>query len=169
MMTPEEAQRLWDSLKALLTDTREAIQEIIKTRAWEPLGFKTFSDAWKANMSEIELARELRPYVVYQLLSEGRSTDDVADAVKGVGPETAEELDRQRRNGVPAEFAVVRKHFRRKPCQPDTIHLKIGKTMLAEYQRISAVVGAGVEDIAKEAISQRFAELARASNRERSA
>ncbi|SPM43591.1 hypothetical protein MNAB215_5817 [Mycobacterium numidiamassiliense] len=55
----------------------------------------------------ITLPAELRPRLVYELLDEGMSVDEVADIVKGVGPQTAEALKDQYLDGVPAELASL--------------------------------------------------------------
>jgi len=169
-MNPNRARELFQSLRRHLISARKVIEEIIERRAWEALGYGSFTEAWSAEMRDITLARELRPHVVYQMFAEGARAEDVAELVKGVGPKGAEDLERQRRNGVPADYAVVNEHLRRKPSAPDTVHVRVGPTMLAEYKRIAASLGMTVEEIAKEAIAARFSELAsKKSQRRKSA
>ena len=98
-----QASELWRAL-----DPRGVIEDIIETRAWEPLGYSSFSEAWPAEMADITLPAELRAHVVYQMLADGTSVDDIACAVKGVGRDRVESLKRQRLSGVPPGDASLR-------------------------------------------------------------
>lgn len=168
-MSRAEAVELWGQLKQALINLAKVFEEIVERRAWEPLGYRSFTEAWAAEMREFTLAKELRPHVVYQMFAEGTAPEDVADLVKGVGPRGAEDLARQRQNGVPADFAVVNEHLRRKPSAPDTVHVRVGHTLLAEYKRIATSLGLTVEEIAKEAIAERFSDLVSRKSRRKSA
>lgn len=158
-ISKKTATALWTALQANFLQQEQILKEIITTKAWEPIGYSTFAEAWNANMSHVTLFTEFRPHVVYQLLAEGMAPEFAADLVKGVSPKGARELDRQRKNGVPADCATVREHLRKKPEPADTLHIKVGHAMLAEYRRIANVLGQNAEDIALEAIAARFAEL----------
>jgi hypothetical protein len=48
---------------------------------------------------EVTLPPEVRVKVVYRLLDEGWSADDIADNVKGVGPTLAKSLEHQKNQG----------------------------------------------------------------------
>ena len=162
-LTRAQAVDLWNSLKHHFVNAAVVIERIIETRAWEPLGYDSFSDAWNAQMGDVTLAVEVRPHVVYQMLTEGYDYGAVAAAVRGVGRDRAESLDRQRRNGVPARDAslsVVRRHMRRKPSAASTIHVEVGTIAMRRYQKIAEKRGTTVETIAAEAIAARFKELA---------
>lgn len=158
-LTRKQALALWGKLRQHFIDAADVMAEIIEQRAWEPLGYSTFAEAYAARMADVTLAAEVRPHVVYQLLTEGLDPLDVAGLVNGIGPNGATALDRQRKNGVPADFAVVNEHLRRKPSPPDTVHVKVGKAILAEYRRIAETLDLSVEEIAKDAIAERFASL----------
>lgn len=166
-LTKNQAESLWGSLADRFLQAEDILKEIIHRKAWEPIGHSTFAEAWQATMRDITLASELRPHVVYQLLAEGVGTDEVARNVKGIGTESAESLERQRNNGVPAGHAVVSRHLRKNPSRPDTLHITVGPTMMAEYNRIAKRLGLTAEDIAKEAVAKRFAELVSATRRGR--
>jgi len=156
------AENLWEALRSGFLGTEKTIVEIIKARAWEPLGYETFTDAWVKEVADISIANELLPHVVYQMFAEGLTVDEVAETVKGIGADRAESLDRQRRHGIPAHAASmyeVRRHMRRRPRPADTIHVVVGPAVLQDCHRIATQVGRSVEDIAKEAIMARFAEL----------
>jgi hypothetical protein len=153
------ATALWDALRHHFTNAADTIRTIIEDRAWEPLGYLSFAEAWGREMRDVVLAHEVRAHVVYQLLEERVPVQDIPDMVGGVGPAIAESLARQRSNGVPADCAVVREHLRRPASQANTLRIKIGATMLYEYKRIARLQGDTVEEIAKEAIAARFAEI----------
>lgn len=153
------ATALWDALRQHFTNAADTIRAIIEDRAWEPLGYLSFAEAWGREMKDVSLADEVRAHVVYQLLEDRVPLQDIPDMVGGIGPVMAEGLARQRRNGVPADCAVVREHLRRPPSQPDTLRIKLGATMLYEYRRAARLQNESVEEIAKEAIAARFAEI----------
>lgn len=158
-LTKRQATALWAKLHQHFVNAEEVVREIIDTRAWEELGYKTFAEAWKATMSDITLAVEIRPHVVYQMLGEGWSAADIAEAVKGVSSEGVESLERQRDNGVPVDYAIVNRHVRRKPSPSETLHITVGYAMLQEYRRIAAKYEMSAEEIAREAVAERFAQL----------
>jgi len=126
------------------------------------MGYESFTEAWHAQMADVTLAVEVRPHIVYQMLTEGYDYDAVAANVKGVGRDRAESLDRQRRNGVPAcdaSMSTVRRHLRRKPGVAATLHIEVGPIALRRYQKIAERIGETVEAIAAEAINARFEAL----------
>lgn len=160
-MNKRTASRLWGQLKQHLINAERVLQEIIEQRAWEPLGYDSFAEAWDAqNMSDITLATELRPHVIYQLLAEGGTVESIAATVKGVGPEQVKAAKRQRQHGVPASKAVlVRQHGRTPPCPPSVIRTEVGVDKMREYRKIAQDFDTTVEAIAAEAIAERFAML----------
>lgn len=161
-LTTSQALALWKQLSQHFVNAAKVIEEIIENRAWEPLGYSTFAEAWHAQMGEVTLAVEVRPHVVYQMLTEGYDYDAIAESVKGVGRDRAESLDRQRRNGVPpcdASMSVVRKHLRKRPSTAEYVHINVGPIALRRYKQVAEKFDTTVEQIASEAIAQRFKEL----------
>ncbi|SBS73899.1 Gp49 [uncultured Mycobacterium sp.] len=159
----KQALQLWNDLRQHFINAAAVIEEIIEKRAWIPLGYESFAEAWHSRMGDVTLAVEVRPHVVYQMLTEGYDYDAVAAKVKGVGRDRAESLDRQRRNGVPARDAsmsTVREHLRKKPSGPAWIHVDVGPIALKRYQKLAEKHDTTVEQIAAEAIAARFEELA---------
>lgn len=71
-MKQKEAEALWVSLRSALVNAEAAIVEIIKTRAWEPLGYDTFAQAWNDRMRGVKLAAACNTHIVYALLDEAR-------------------------------------------------------------------------------------------------
>lgn len=158
-LSRKQAIALWQKLRHHFADAARVVEEIIETRAWEAMGYESFAEAWSAQMGEVTLAAEVRPLVVYQMLTEGHDYDLIAASVKGVGRSRVDGLDRQRRNGVPARDAslfVVRRHVRKRPSAASIIHVDVGTVALRRYRKIAESVGVSVEQIAAEAIRERF-------------
>lgn len=156
------AEQLWARLESGLLDVQNTIIAIIDARAWEPLGYESFSKAWIDKiMPRVTISAELRPHVVYQMFEEGLTADQVADAVKGVTPEVAKSLGRQKKHGVPADKAstVVRQHRRKLPGKWSFLHLKVDNNVLVEWRRRAEKHGQSVNDIALNAVIDAFNEL----------
>lgn len=173
-LTETQAAKLWSELRAAFVRIDQLIPEIIETRAWEPLGFDSFTQAWAVKMEGITIASEMRPHVVYAMFDEGATLDAIQQAVKGIGPRQAEALKRQKDNGVPPEFAttvirereplpagktIVRQHTRKQRSAASTLHIDVGPRRLKRYQKIAKELGKSVEEIALMAIQDRFNEL----------
>jgi hypothetical protein len=58
--TVASTETLWERLHSGLLDAQNCIVEIIDTRAWETLGYESFSKARLDRMSDISIATELR-------------------------------------------------------------------------------------------------------------
>lgn len=156
------ADQLWKRLESNLLDAQSTIIAIIDARAWEPLGYESFSKAWIDRiMSTVTISAELRPHVVYQMFSEGLTSDQVADVVKGVTPETAARLKEQQEHGVPADQAstVVRRHRRKLPGEWGFLHLKVSTAELKDWHRIAKKHRRLAKDVAVEAVRAAFDEL----------
>ena len=162
-LSQKQATALWSKLRQHFVNAATVIEEIIERRAWEPLGYESFTEAWHSQMEGVTLAIEVRPHVVYQMVTEGYDYDAIAAAVKGVGRDRVESLARQRRNGVPARDAsmtTVRQHRRKHPSVAGTLHIPVGPLALKRYQQIAEAREMTVEQIAADAIEARFRELA---------
>lgn len=151
------AEELWKKLHSNLLNAQTTIVEIIHARAWEPLGYESFSKAWIDRMSGITIAAEIRPHVVYELLAEGLDPSEVSDAVKGIGVDTAQSLNEQRNAGVPPDMASVRRKFKKRP--PSTIFVHVGEAAFRRYARIAKAHQVKVEDVSREAIAEMFNKL----------
>lgn len=156
---PAHAERLWLNLQSNFLDATKIIIEIIETEAWKP-AYESFTDAWADKMSNISLASELLPHVVYQMFGEGATVEEVADKVKGVGPEKAKSLKRQRQSGVPASEAstVVREHSRRRPTRY-WISFEIDLDTNREYHNKAKRHGTTVSDVAMRATAEAFEKM----------
>lgn len=158
-MDQKKAEKLWALLRQHFVNAQRTIEEIIRTEAWKPLGFSTFTEAWAANMANVAIASELRAHVVYQMLSEGRVPSEVADIVKGVGPVLAESYKRQRDNETPAAQASSRPLRSKAVHEHETIFVKVPKSVLHRWRRIAAQYDRRVDEIALAAIESTFREL----------
>lgn len=173
-----EARQLLEELKQSFSRFEQTLAVIIETKTWETLGYASFAEMWTAEMSNFTLFAELRPHVVYAYYDSGASVDEAARAIKGIGKVGAQWFKEQKDAGVPPslasnhrghrrgtinDFTVVREHPRKMPTPSDTIHLQVGYRMKLKYQRIASAVGKTVEEIASEAVRDKFAELAESS------
>jgi hypothetical protein len=162
-LTRKQAQSLWEKAWDALANYQAALAEIIETQAWLPLGHETFHDAWLATRrNELTLDKALQPLVIYQMISEGLTNDEISELVLGVGPATVDKLKRQRKNGVPADQASTASDVKAHPrlTRPHTLHLYVGSEQMDEYHRIAAKSNGHVLAIALEAVDKRFRELA---------
>lgn len=166
---PQWAIELWNKLRTQFLAFQDTLEEIIDKRAWEPMGYSSFHENYIAKMGDITLAVELRPHVVYQMLAEGLSVEQIAASVRGVGVDRVESLARQRQNGVPARHAslstgrkwhnradddltTVREHERKKPSEASTVHLEIGALKLKRLEKAAKKLHMSKEELAISAI-----------------
>jgi hypothetical protein len=123
-----------------LASFQKVIIEIIAARDWETLGYENFAKFWVDRFSDISLALEIRPHVVYELLREGSDIDSIADAVKGIGVGGAATLKQKRDSGVPPELATVTKPKRRRKSTKDvvTVFIQLSPTHRARWEAKAA-------------------------------
>lgn len=152
---------LWNNLRTQFLAFQDTLEEIIYKKAW--MGHASFFEAWASKMSDITLAAELRPHVVYQMLAEGLSVEDIAANVKGVGVDRVESLKRQKTNGVPARDAsratsrkwhnkaddgttIVREHERGPKSEAGSLHLELGPLKLKVVTREARKLGISAQE-----------------------
>lgn len=163
-ISKKNAEALWNELASNLLAAEESIKEIIKNRAWEPLGYESFYEAWNDRMSHIEIARDFRGIIVYQMLAEGHSDNEIAHSVKGVGPETALGFRRDRAAGVPADKAkgkVLVSPFERKAPASEQYRLTLVFSVeeIRAFSAKAKALGASVDAVAIAAVRAAFSEL----------
>lgn len=163
----EAAEKLWAKLQFGLWTAEEALIEIINTRAWEALGYESFAKAWVDKMSNVRLATELRAHVVYALFDSGLAPAEVAESVKGITPDAAQDYKRQKDNGIPSTHAkptTVREHERELPAPPQIIKISIDAALYAEWAKIARRLEMTVSELAAPAaipaITRAFKKLA---------
>ena len=59
------AFKLWDSLRENLLATEETLKQIIEYKAWEPLGYAAFHEAWADRMGEVQLSGAMEASVIF--------------------------------------------------------------------------------------------------------
>jgi hypothetical protein len=161
-LSPQQARALWRKLRQHFTSAESVIKEIIAERAWEPLGYTSFAEAWDDTMRDVTLAPELRAHVVYQMFDEGCTDEEVTETVHGVGPAVAESLRQEKSHGVPPERArtMVRRHHRMLPERKGILKIEVGTDTLKTWRRIASEHGMTVQEIALPAIEAAFEALA---------
>ena len=106
-MNKKQARELLDRARAAFKMTSELVAEIVAEQAWVPLGYPSFTSMWACEFADIPLAVEVRAAVAYEMFAAEATDADVAEALHGVGEETAASLRRQRDCGVPAAAAMA--------------------------------------------------------------
>ncbi|MEA1796714.1 hypothetical protein [Rhodococcus qingshengii] len=159
------AEQLWSDLRGHFANAQEIISEIIATKAWEPLGYSTFAEAWTDRMAGVPLATEVvRAHVVYALFDDGLSEEEAVQALgigSRVGISAAKRLKEQHELGVPAALAStrVRSHFRNKPSPPKTIHVELSPDEYAEFKAIAIAREMDVAELASVAVREYFSKV----------
>lgn len=180
-----EAQQAWDDLRQAFGNFEKALRRVIETRAWEPLGYASFGEAWSDRMHGFRLTTALTKAVtVYMLIDEGMDRDAAIKTLgpsSGVGPSTFDTLARQKDNGVPAEFAttharqpqltplngvarelgfsVVREHVRDAPSEPHVIRLSLTADEYAHLRAVAEAHGLIFQDEVRKAVMSHFGKL----------
>lgn len=85
-ISKHEAQALWNRLRAGLLGVERDIKKIVETRAWEPLGYISFVEAWNAELRGVEFTGAIQATVVLSLYDSGATPEEIAASVEGVGP-----------------------------------------------------------------------------------
>jgi hypothetical protein len=158
-----KAERLWDRLRVSLLSTQDAIIQIIELKAWEPLGYDTFREAWVEKMSDLDLATSPMIRVVYQMLNEDATDAEVAEVVKGVQIGTVATLRRQWSNNVPPEAASL--YVRpattgARTASRGTLFLHVGAEKLARWDKLAKGQGKSAADLAIEILNSEFEKMA---------
>lgn len=139
-ITKAAAGKMWDELRGHLVNAEKCIAKIIDAKAWEPLGYTSFAEAWAARMQGVPLATDvMRAHVVYAMFDAGLDDAEVLDATgigSQVGPRSVAALRRQKAAGVPPELAStrVKAHYRKKPGAPRTVHVELTEREYAAFR-----------------------------------
>lgn len=159
LISVDRATGMWDELRVTFVRLDFVIQNIIEYRAWEPLGYESFTAAWRDRMSGIRLQAGVDSHVVYQMISDGLDDREISEAVGGVGsgitPDGAAGFRRQKESGVPAEYAV-RGYRRKPPSKPSILHLEFATTEFAMFEAKAVRVGLDMKKFAADAVRKAF-------------
>ena len=133
----EWAEQLWQDLRKGLLNIQLTITTIISEKAWEPLGYDSFTEAWSARLADVTIAPELRAHVVFEMFREGSTPEEVAAAMKGVGRDSADAFKSQMENGVPAELATGRKRPNTEPLPFVTVFVPVPRETHRAWKRVA--------------------------------
>ena len=161
-ISKEAAESLWSDLREAFSNAEAKIIEIIKTRAWEPLGYATFADAWNERMQGFRLTTDaLKAHVVYALMADGQTDSEILATVSGLGDRAMAGLRSQRDAGVSAEAAstYVRPHMRALPGEPERLHVTLTHGEVTYYRDLCNALGLDRDDEAAKAIRSHFRKL----------
>jgi hypothetical protein len=167
MTTRVEAEALWSDLREGFVNAERIVKEIIKERAWEPLGYTSFVEAWNDRMKGVRLATDaLKAHVVYALFDSGLEAQGVYEALgvgSGVSPETVRVLGKKKALGIPADFATtrVRAHDRAKPGERRRIIVELRPDEVDYFDDLCKARGRDLREESAKAIRQHFRRMER--------
>ena len=155
-ISKKRAEALWDDLRSALELSEEKIAEIVKARAWEPLGYESFADCWADRLSGLKLYGEIRAVVVFQMFDEGATVTEVESAVAGVGPVESKKMKVAHSKRMPpkaaAAFSTVRAHPRRKPSAPRFVRAELSPDELESVKSAAAFYEVSVDEFVKRSV-----------------
>lgn len=158
-ITKREAEELFNGLRDDLMSAERRIVRIIKTRAWEPLNYESFAQAWNERLDGISLATgALKAHVVYALL-DTMTPEEIGATVTGVSTRLARHLKREKEEfGKRPEDAevVVRTFVRRRPTPPQTIRVEVTPAEYAAWASSAAVEGETIGEYSAEVLRRHF-------------
>lgn len=162
-MSESDARALWDDMRSGFVRLERLIVEIVENRAWEPLGYASFAEAWNDRMQGVRLATgAVKAHVVYALLEGGSSEAEAARILSGSGvsPSSVKEIAEKRASGIPA--TLVRSHTRRKPSAAAFARVELTASELAYFRGLSEARGIDMHGEMAKAIRWWFSRIERA-------
>lgn len=164
-LTKKASAALWDELREGFINIEQTIIKIIEAKAWEPLGYESFAEAWADRMDGVRLAGEVRAHVVYAMLAEGENAENISSNT-GIGVGSVKDLKRQKSNGVPPEAAtLVRQHTRGQQRPPYRLIVEFSPEEREEFSEACKVYGLDMTAEATEAVRAHFERLAQLSGK----
>lgn len=155
-ISKKKAETLWSDLRGNLLAAQDNISKIIATKAWEPLGYDTFTEAWTDRLGDLKLYGELRAVVVYAMFDEGATTADVTVSMSGVGPATAKALKQAHGKGLDpknvsasSKAADYRDQTAYNPDKPRTVFVRMNADDYARLEKQAYATGQTVSDTAR--------------------
>lgn len=155
-ISKKKAETLWSDLRGNLLAAQDNISKIIATKAWEPLGYDTFTEAWTDRLGDLKLYGELRAVVVYAMFDEGATTADVTVSMSGVGPATAKALKQAHSKGQePTNVSARSRSAQRNdlnapdPDKPRTVFVRLNADEYDRLEQVAADTGQTVSDTAR--------------------
>ena len=123
------AFKLWNELRGSLLATEETLKQIIEHKAWEPLGYGTFHEAWADRMGGVQLSGAMEASVIFAMFDSGATPADAALSVKGVGPLRAKAY--KQAHGVGMSPVDAEAHA----SQMMRVNMKPGETFIPAHVR----------------------------------
>lgn len=155
-ISKKKAETIWSDLRGNLLAAQDNISKIIATKAWEPLGYDTFTEAWTDRLGDLKLYGELRAVVVYAMFDEGATTADVTVSMSGVGPSAAKALKQAHCKGLDAKDAHTRNKVGERsdrstadPDKPRTVFVRMNADDYARLEQAAADTSQTVSDTAR--------------------
>lgn len=165
------AEALWAELRSALARFDRVLSQIIAARAWEPLGYDTFSQAWADRMSGTRLGTAaMAAQVVYALIEDGLDRGQALLTLgpsSGVGLAKFDTLAHQFHNGVAVEDATifVRRHIRGAAQPPHMVHVELSHDEWLHFRAVADGRGLDLVDEWTKAGRAHFRRLERRSDR----
>ena len=163
----KQAEQLWGELAGGFATIESVILRIIAEKAWEPLGYGSFAEAWSDRLKGHRLATDyLRAAVVFQMFKEGLSDEDVI-RTSGVADSRVKMLREQHELGIPPEAAstMVRAHTRSLPAAPFVVRIELEHHERVRFQELCGKLGYRLDAVAAEALRERMRALENATKR----
>lgn len=155
-ISKKRAEALWDDLRSALELSEEKIGEIVKARAWEPLGYGSFADCWADRLSDLRLSSELRAVVVFQMFNEGATVSEVSSSVAGVGPAESKRLKQSHAKKMSpksaARLSTVRQHMRKAPSGRRFVRAELSPDELATVKSAADFYDVSVDEFVKRSV-----------------
>ena len=155
-ISKKRAEALWDDLRSALELSEEKIAEIVKARAWEPLGYGSFADCWADKLSGLKLYGEIRAVVVFQMFDEGASVSEVSSAVAGVGKVEGKRLKAAHTKKLSpksaARLSTVRQHTRKAPSGRRFVRAELSPDELASVKSAADFYDVSVDEFVKRSV-----------------
>lgn len=138
------ARNEWQGLRNDLSSAEQRIRRIIDNQLWLPLGYTDFKTAWNTELADCDLGIRALRHVVYQMLDEGQSDQEIAAEVDGVGIPTVEALRSDKAAGIRAGEATTRVRSHQRVIRPHTLHLYLGAEVMDELHHDADQLGKNV-------------------------
>lgn len=155
-ISKKRAEALWSELRSALELSEEKIRQIVKTKAWEPLGYDTFAECWADKLSDLKLYGEIRAVIVYQMFDEGASESDVRNSVAGVGAKASKRLKTAHDKGMSIQaaekFSRVQEHYRKSPTAQRYVRAELTTDQLEHVKAAAGVYDLSVDEFVKRAV-----------------
>lgn len=163
---------LFLKLRHHLASADHTLDQIIDYQEWRNLGHDTLHEAWAANMAGVQINGVQRAKIILAMYEEGTTFEQAAEAIHGVGYQTArlffnayinqldpeaavEYVNRSIYEGQQGEGIFVRGHFRKRPEKRNGLTMVgFDDEELKEWRAIAAENKMTLAEWAKEVLRQ---------------